>query len=101
MPLVTVQPFRDSDAALAALRARRIDVYIHDAPTSWGIAGSPADADLFSLYRLLTVEELAWAVRKDDPQLLAALNDARDRLEQSGRLQAIQNFWIPVRVEVQ
>jgi len=100
MPDARVQTLRDSREAFAALRAGRIDVFIHDAPTSWGIAEAPENADLFSLYRLLTREDLAWAVRKDDQQLLAALNRARDQLDKSGRLQAIQNFWIPIKVEV-
>jgi ABC-type amino acid transport substrate-binding protein len=88
------------EEAFAALRANQIDVYIHDAPTSWRIANSGNDSDLFSLYRLLTDEQLAWAVRKDDRQLLDKLNKARTALEGSGRLRAIQDFWIPVKVEV-
>lgn len=96
-----VRAVRDSKEAFAELRAGRIDVFIHDAPTSWAIAESPQNSDLFSLYRLLTREDLAWAVRRDDKQLLAQLNEARDQLERSGRLQAIQNHWIPIKVEVQ
>ncbi len=100
MSEAVVSDYQRPEEAFAALRAREIDVYIHDAPTSWRIANSGKDADLFSLYRLLTKEQLAWAVRKDDDKLLRRVNEARSVLEQSGRLRAIQDYWIPVKVEV-
>ena len=101
MPLVTTLYFDGSPAAFAALRAKKIDVYIHDAPTSWGLADTGGDSDLFSLYRLLTHEELAWGVRRGNSSLLAELNAAHDSLASAGKLQAIQNFWIPVKIEVE
>ena len=100
MPVAIVSDYENPEQAFAALRANDIDVYIHDAPTSWRMANSDKDNDLFSLYRLLTHEQLAWAVRKDDQQLLQQLNKARNVLESSGKLRAIQDFWIPVKVEV-
>lgn len=100
MPEAIVSGYTRPEQAFAALRADDIDVYIHDAPTSWRIANSGDNSDLFSLYRLLTHEQLAWAVRKGDQQLLQQLNKARNALEQSGKLRAIQDFWIPVKVEV-
>lgn len=95
-----VLDYSHPEEAFAALRGNQIDVYIHDAPTSWRIASSSQDSDLFSLYRLLTKEQLAWAVRKDDKQLLDKLNKARTALQGSGKLRAIQDFWIPVKIEV-
>lgn len=100
MPEVLVQDYSRPEQAFAALRAGEVDVYIHDAPTSWRIANSGQDNDLFCLYRLLTDEKLAWAVRKEDRELLQRLNQARTTLEQTGRLRAIQDYWIPVKVEV-
>lgn len=92
--------YADSMAAFTGLREGAIDAYIHDAPTSWALANSREDQDLFSLYRPLTNESLAWAVRKGNAKLLNELNAARDELERNGRLSAIQNYWIPVRVNV-
>lgn len=100
MPNANIKHFDSPDAAFAALRSKSIDIYIHDAPTSWRIANSGDYGDLFSLYRALTREELAWAVRKGNTSLLADLNKALSQLEENGRLNAIQNFWIPVKVEV-
>ncbi len=86
--------------AFAALRAGAADVYIHDAPTSWRLSNDRGNPDLISLYRKLTSENLAWAVRKDNVVLLGQLNAALAELRSNGRLQAIQNYWIPVTVQV-
>ena len=100
MPEANIRYFEDPDAAFAALRAGHADAYIHDAPTSWRLGNDPDNQDLFSLYRPLSREDLAWAVRKDNFLLQQQLNVALDELRRSGRLRAIQNFWIPVRIEV-
>ncbi|MBK6739646.1 MAG: transporter substrate-binding domain-containing protein [Haliea sp.] len=92
--------FDDSAAAFAGLRSNEIDLYIHDAPTSWQLATSNENADLISLYKPLTSEKLAWAVRKDDARLAARLNDALQLLKRNGTITYIFNRWIPVTVEV-
>lgn len=92
--------FKDSDAAFAGLRSDQIDLYIHDAPTSWQLATSSENGDLISLYKPLTREKLAWAVRKDDERLAARLNDALRALQRNGTLGYIFSRWIPVTVEV-
>ena len=92
--------YPNSSYAFAALRAGAADVYIHDAPTSWRLSNDRDNPDLISLYRKLTSENLAWAVRKDNVVLLGQLNAALAELRTNGRLRAIQNYWIPVTVQV-
>lgn len=92
--------FKDADAAFAGLRQDQIDLYIHDAPTSWLLASSSENNDLISLYSALTEEMLAWAVRRDDAELAGELNRALALMKANGTLQYILNRWIPVRVEV-
>jgi ABC-type amino acid transport substrate-binding protein len=92
--------FKNSAAAFAGLRDDEIDLYIHDAPTSWQLATSAENGDLISLYKPLTEEKIAWAVRKDDGRLAARLNDALQTLKRNGTLGYIFNRWIPVTVEV-
>jgi ABC-type amino acid transport substrate-binding protein len=99
-PMAQLQNFPDSNYAFAALRAGATDAYIHDAPTSWALATSNENQDLFSLYRPLTQESLAWAVRKGNKVLQGQLNFALDELRANGHLRAIRNKWIPVTVEV-
>jgi polar amino acid transport system substrate-binding protein len=100
LPDAQVQFFKNSAAAFAALRNDQIDLYIHDAPTSWQLATTTENGDLISLYKPLTHEKLAWAVRKDDERLAVTLNDALQGLKRSGTLGYIFNRWIPVTVEV-
>lgn len=92
--------YNDSTAAFAGLRGDQIDLYIHDAPTSWQLATSGDNSDLISLYKPLTEEKLAWAVRKDDARLASRLNDALQTLKRNGTITYIFNRWIPVTVEV-
>jgi ABC-type amino acid transport substrate-binding protein len=92
--------FEHSAAAFAALRRNDIDLYIHDAPTSWQLATETENGDLISLYAPLTHEQLAWAVRKDDTQLAASLNAALRTMKGNRSLRYILNRWIPVTVEV-
>jgi polar amino acid transport system substrate-binding protein len=92
--------YDNPDAAFEGLRKDQIDLYIHDAPTSWQLANSSENGDLLSLYSPLTEEMLAWAVRKDDQAMLAELNQALAMMKENGTLQYILNRWIPVQVEV-
>lgn len=95
----TLKPYNNPQDAFSALRAGEIDYYIHDAPTSWEIAQSRNLDDLMPLYRPLTQESLAWAVRKGDSTLLTQLNQALSALTNSGTVGLIQNRWIPVKVQ--
>ena len=92
--------YEDADAAFEGLRTDQIDLYVHDAPTSWQLANGSENSDLLSLYTPLTEEMLAWAVRKDDQLMLDELNQAMAMMKSNGTLQYILNRWIPVQVEV-
>jgi ABC-type amino acid transport substrate-binding protein len=95
-----IKYFADAAAAFNGLRESEIDLYIHDAPTSWQLATSTENSDLISLYSPLTDEMLAWAVRKDDVGLAGELNSALAKMKANGTLRYILNRWIPVTVEV-
>lgn len=92
--------FDDVESGIRSLRAERIDFFIHDAPTIWRLAGDPAQRDLHGLYQLLTHEEIAWAVRRDDGALKARLDAVVAAWQQDGRIEQIVDRWIPVRVTV-
>ncbi len=95
-----ISQFDNPELAFEALRADQIDLYIHDAPTSWQLANSRENTDLISLYKPLTEEQLAWAVRPGDHELLHDLNSSLRSMRTSGTLSYILNRWIPVQVEV-
>jgi polar amino acid transport system substrate-binding protein len=82
------------------LRSDQIDLYLHDAPTSWQLATRDDNEDLISLYTPLTEEMLAWAVRPGDTALALELNRALAEMRSGGILEYILNRWIPVQIEV-
>lgn len=100
LPDAQIKHFADAAAAFAGLRSNEIDLYIHDAPTSWLLATTTENDDLISLYTPLTNEFLAWALRKDDERLAARFNSALATMKGNGTLRYILNRWIPVTVEV-
>lgn len=99
LPDAKIRFFVDSQAAFTGLRKDLIDLYIHDAPTSWMLATTGDGEDLISLYHPLTEESLAWAVRKSDRRLLEELNRALDTMQTSGTLRYILNRWVPVEIQ--
>jgi polar amino acid transport system substrate-binding protein len=89
---LVVQP--TIDQGIAALRKGEIDVFIHDAPTVWRIAGNSNERELRGLYWPLTTEPLAWAVRKEDEPLRVALSRIAIQWKESGQLKLFINRWV-------
>lgn len=87
--------------SLDKLRQREVDFLIHDAPVSWSLANNRDTQDLMSLNHAMTEEHLAWAVSKNNPELLTAVNKNLDELQSRGIIRAIIKQWIPVTVEVE
>jgi polar amino acid transport system substrate-binding protein len=91
--------FETPAEGIASLRAGEIDFFIHDAPTVWRTVGGleSTEQELTGLYRTLTDEQLAWAVRKGDRATLELLNRALARWRNEGELELIMALWIRVR----
>ena len=94
-------PEASVDTAVADLRSGKIDIFIHDAPTIWLIAGDIHEQQLMGLFWRLTDESLAWAVRPADRDLQRQLNAVIDKWKKKGVLRAIQNKWIRLQIDVQ
>lgn len=97
-PQATLTPQPTINDGIAALRKREIDVFIHDAPTVWRIAGNPTEKELAGLYWPLTKEPLAWAVRKNDEPLRFALNRELEQWRSNGSLKQILSRWVTLRI---
>ena len=80
------------------LRAGSIDYFVHDAPTAWRLGLDPTDTELMALYRPLTEEWLAWAVRRDDSELAARLDGLVRAWRADGTAERVVDAWIPVRI---
>lgn len=94
-----IKPYPTVDDAVLGLRRGEVDIFIHDAPAIWDVRGRPlfADQQLKGVYRPLTTEPLAWAVRKDDAKLLQRLNETLAQWQQTGVVEQVLAYWMPVR----
>ena len=97
-PQATLTPQLMIEDGIAALRKGEIEVFIHDAPTVWRIAGNPSEKELAGLYWPLTKEPLAWAVRKNDEPLRFALNRQLDQWRSDGSLKQTLSRWVTLRI---
>ena len=94
-------PMKSVEQAVEDLRNSKIDLFIHDAPTIWMIAGNSTEEQLTGLYWPLTREFLGWAVRPTDINLQSSLNNALDKWKANGVLDRILNSWMKLRIEIE
>lgn len=99
--MTTLRSFASVEPALEALLKGEIDCLVHDSITSWMVDKDRRYSSLMSLRNPLTKEQLAWAVNKDQPQLLEMLNQNLAAMQQDGTLEKALDKWIPVRVTVE
>jgi ABC-type amino acid transport substrate-binding protein len=97
-PRATVTAFSSVKAASDALKAGRVDVVMADAPILWRVAAKvqAAGGDLVVVRRFLTQENLAWAVRRGDTEMLDAANAALRAWSADGTLARILSSAMPV-----
>lgn len=88
--------FKSSMEAAKALEKKRIDLLICDLPVVWWLAGMKENAGLVAVPFLLSEEQLAWAVRKSEPELLESANGVVEKFQKDGRTAAIIKRWIPL-----
>jgi len=88
--------FKSSLEAAKALEKKKIDLLICDLPVVWWLAGMNENAGLVAVPFLLSEEQLAWAVRKSEPELLESVNNALEKLQKDGRAPAIIKRWLPL-----
>lgn len=95
--MTTLRSFASVEPALDALLKGEIDCLVHDSVTSWMVDKEKRYSSLMSLRNPMTKEELAWAVSKDQPQLLELLNRNLASMLEDGTVDKAVNKWIPVR----
>ena len=92
----TLITFSKSREGVEALINKKIDMLIHDAPIIMYLAAENENRRVTPLYSLFTEEYLAWAVRKDDTELLQSANAFLQTIHKDGRLKAMIQRWIPL-----
>lgn len=85
---------RDHAEGLAAVAARRADVYASDRAILMGLAASASDPRQFALLnRYLSYEPYALMLRRGDPEFRLAVNRTLARLYRSGQVLEIYRRW--------
>ncbi len=99
LPAASHRGFESVDAAVEALRARQIDIFVHDAPSIYRVMAADAahGGELIGRYEPLTKEYLAWAVRRDDTALRDRLDAVLATWNADGTLVRVLGKWIEVQ----
>lgn len=95
-PQAKVSTFSSTEAAIRALKAKQVDVVLADAPLLWRIAAQSEGAKVVVVRKLLTTEELAWAVQRGNTGLLNAANSALAQWRADGTLAGILSAYMPL-----
>ena len=87
-------PVKSAAEAALALKNRRIDIFVYDAPAVVWIV-SENEADLRLLPDLLSTEYLGWGLRQDDRELLGMVNGLLSKWKNDGTLKETILKWLP------
>jgi ABC-type amino acid transport substrate-binding protein len=90
----TVIAMREPWEAPGLLNNRRIDLFIHDAPSVVWMA-SENEATLKALLEPLNAEYLGWAIGRNNPTLLAQTNAALAEWKKNGTVKEVVKKWLP------
>ncbi len=94
-PKAERKTFSNGEQGAKALKKKKIDLFISDAPTIWWLASENEVDGLVSVPILLTTEHLAWAVNKSDVVLLAQANKVLEKWQRDGQASHIIKQWLP------
>jgi polar amino acid transport system substrate-binding protein len=87
--------FFTSREGVEALIHGDIDMLIHDAPIILYLASENETKSVTPLFSLFTEEYLAWAIRKEDIQLIESANTFLEALNKDRKLEPMIRRWIP------
>ena len=87
--------FSISQPAVKALIDKKIDMFIYDGPMILYLASANENNGLTALFSPFTEEWLAWAVRKENKELLESANNYLKTINSDGRYKKLIQHWIP------
>jgi ABC-type amino acid transport substrate-binding protein len=87
-------PVKSAEEAALALKNRRFDIFVYDAPSIVWIV-SENEAELKLLPEMLNIEYLGWGLRRDDRELLAEVNALLSKWKNDGTLRQTILKWLP------
>jgi len=92
---VKKKTFSSPQAAVQAVIDKKIDMFIYDGPMVLYLASENETKGLTALFALLTREDLAWGVRKDNTDLLNSANSFLQDPNNEKMLKKMTQYWIP------
>ncbi len=90
-----IKSYWNPQTALKDLDGRTIDAFIHDAPVILGLAAAAEATGLQAVRAPLTHERVAWALSRDDDDLLAAVNRVLADWAGDGQRDRMIEKWLP------
>ncbi|HVU26249.1 MAG TPA: transporter substrate-binding domain-containing protein [Verrucomicrobiae bacterium] len=94
-PRSKLKTFSNGEEGAKALKKKKIDLFISDAPTIWWLASANEADGLVAVPIQLTDEQLAWAVNKSNLSLLDDVNRTLIKWQQDGEANQIIKHWLP------
>jgi len=95
VPDATLVPFKNATDAFAALQAGNVDAVVNDLPVSAELLkDDPRGMEIVA--EIPTGEQYGFGVSKDNPELLKALNEALQKVKDSGKYAEIYEKWIGI-----
>ena len=93
MPRATYMPVNtEMDGALRVLEGTA-DAFVYDLPFNAVFKAMHPSNKLIFLDQPFTKEPIAWAIRKNDPDFLAWLNNFLNEIKQDGRFEKMYDKW--------
>jgi polar amino acid transport system substrate-binding protein len=90
-----ISSFVTSREGVEALKERKVDLFVHDAPVIFILAAESESEGLMVLPSLLSEEYLAWGIRKNDMELKESANRFIQKLKDEGQLHTMVKRWVP------
>lgn len=98
VPEANMRRFDSNALAVQALLNRDVDAVVSDDPTALNYQQAHPE-ELRIVGEPFTVEQYGILVRDDEPEVLAALNQAIERLQDSGVIEGLEASWIQSAAE--
>ncbi len=93
LPEADYRPFESELEAAQAVARGEVDALVYDRPFNATFVAMQGGEDLVFLDQPFTDEAIAFAIRKDDPEFLAWLNDFLAEIKADGRYEDLRRKW--------
>ncbi len=93
IPNSTYQPYDTEVEGATAVLEGKADAFVYDFPFNAVFSAMHGSENLVFLDKPFTVEPIAWAIRKNDPDFLKWLNEFLSKVKQDGRFEKIHSKW--------